>query len=83
LDYARKKYAGEPVGEYWIALARKATADLSKALSVPLPFSDDGNGCRAGAVREERALEQVTQIATPLTECGSSSAHDSSSELYC
>ena len=30
LDYARKKYAGEPVGEYWIALARKVTADLSK-----------------------------------------------------
>ena len=35
LDYARKKYAGEPVGEYWVALARKVTADLSKSLAVP------------------------------------------------
>src|SRR6266849_6333107 len=58
LDYARKKYAGEPVGEYWIALARKVNADLSKSPLEPqrtLPFSDDGNGGRAGAVREERA----------------------------
>ena len=31
LDYARKKYAGEPVGEYWVALARKiADALLDK-----------------------------------------------------
>jgi flagellar motor component MotA len=22
LDYVRKKYAGQPVGEYWITLAR-------------------------------------------------------------
>ena len=29
------------------------------------------------------SLEQVTQIATPLTECGVTSAHDSSYELYC
>ena len=35
LDYARKKYAGEPVGEYWIALARKVTADLSKSRVEP------------------------------------------------
>jgi hypothetical protein len=35
LDYARKKYAGEPVGEYWIALARKVTADLSKSPLEP------------------------------------------------
>jgi hypothetical protein len=28
LDYARKKYAAEPVGEYWIALARKVIADM-------------------------------------------------------
>ena len=28
-DYARKKYASQPVGEYWIALARKVIADLS------------------------------------------------------
>jgi hypothetical protein len=34
LDYARKKYAGEPVGEYWISLARKVTADLSKSPTV-------------------------------------------------
>ena len=31
LDYARKKYAGEPVGEYWISLASKVTEDLSKS----------------------------------------------------
>jgi hypothetical protein len=30
LDYARKKYAGQPVGEYWIALARMVIADQSK-----------------------------------------------------
>lgn len=30
LDYARKKYAGQPVGEYWIALARKVIAAQSK-----------------------------------------------------
>jgi hypothetical protein len=35
LDYARKKYAGEPVGEYWIALARKVTADLIKSPVEP------------------------------------------------
>jgi hypothetical protein len=35
LDYARKKYAGEPVGEYWIALARKVTSDLSKSRVEP------------------------------------------------
>jgi hypothetical protein len=35
LDYARKKYAGEPVGEYWIALARKVTADLNKSPLEP------------------------------------------------
>ena len=35
LDYARKKYAGEPVGEYWIALAREVTADLSKSPLEP------------------------------------------------
>jgi hypothetical protein len=34
LDYARKKYSGEPVGEYWISLARKVTADLSKSPAV-------------------------------------------------
>ena len=35
LDYARKKYAVEPIGEYWIALARKVTADLSKSPLEP------------------------------------------------
>ena len=39
LDYARKKYAGEPVGEYWIALARKVTSIYKSLLSEP-PFSD-------------------------------------------
>jgi len=29
LDYARKKYADQPVGEYWIALARTVIADMS------------------------------------------------------
>ena len=35
LDYARKKYAGEPVGAYWIALACKVVADLSKSPVEP------------------------------------------------
>ena len=35
LDYARKKYAGEPVGDYWIALARKVIADLSESPVEP------------------------------------------------
>jgi hypothetical protein len=35
LDYARKKYADQPVGEYWIALARKVIADLSKRPEEP------------------------------------------------
>jgi hypothetical protein len=29
LDYARRKYAGEPVGQYWIELARRITSELS------------------------------------------------------
>ena len=37
LDYARKKYAGEQVGEYWIALAHKVTADLSRRPVEPEP----------------------------------------------
>jgi hypothetical protein len=35
LDYARKKYAGKPVGQYWIALARQVTSDMSKRDVVP------------------------------------------------
>jgi hypothetical protein len=35
LDYARKKYAGEPLGEYWIVLARKVIADLSNSPVAP------------------------------------------------
>jgi len=35
LDYARKKYADQPVGEYWIALARKVIADLSNRPEAP------------------------------------------------
>ncbi len=35
LDYARKKYVTEPVGEYWITLARKVTADLAKRPAQP------------------------------------------------
>jgi len=35
VDYARKKYADEPVGEYWIALARKVTADMGKSAARP------------------------------------------------
>jgi hypothetical protein len=30
LDYARKKYAGQPVGDYWISLARMVIADQSE-----------------------------------------------------
>jgi hypothetical protein len=31
LDYAHKKYASQPVGQYWIALgARKVIADMSE-----------------------------------------------------
>jgi len=35
LDYARKKYADQPVGEYWIALARMVIADQSKRAVQP------------------------------------------------
>jgi hypothetical protein len=35
LDYARKKYADQPVGEYWITMARKVIADLSKRPTQP------------------------------------------------
>jgi hypothetical protein len=35
LDYARKKYANRPVGQYWIALARLVTADMSKRDTEP------------------------------------------------
>ena len=34
-DYARKKYAGQPVGQYWIALARMVTADMSERAIEP------------------------------------------------
>jgi hypothetical protein len=35
LDYARKKYTSQPVGEYWIALARKIIADRSHLDTQP------------------------------------------------
>jgi hypothetical protein len=35
LDYARKKYADEPLGEYWIALARMVIADTSERPARP------------------------------------------------
>jgi hypothetical protein len=35
LDYARKKYAGQPVGKYWIALARKVIADTNNSPVEP------------------------------------------------
>jgi hypothetical protein len=35
LDYARKKYASQPVGEYWIALAHKVAADMSTRAAEP------------------------------------------------
>ena len=35
LDYARKKYADEPVGQYWITLGRKVTADMIKRAIEP------------------------------------------------
>ena len=35
LDYARKKYASEPVGEYWIVLARNVIADLATRPAEP------------------------------------------------
>jgi hypothetical protein len=35
LDYARKKHAGQPVGQYWIALARKVATDMSKRAVEP------------------------------------------------
>ncbi|HEY7334127.1 MAG TPA: hypothetical protein VH639_04525 [Bryobacteraceae bacterium] len=39
LDYARKKYAGQAVGEYWIALARKISEDMRTRVVVPEPIS--------------------------------------------
>ena len=35
LDYARKKYGGQPVGQYWIALARKVAKDMSTRAIEP------------------------------------------------
>ena len=35
LDYARKKYADQPVGQYWIALARQVATDMSKRAVAP------------------------------------------------
>ena len=35
LDYARKKYADEPLGEYWITLARMVIADMSNRQAEP------------------------------------------------
>jgi hypothetical protein len=35
LDYARKKYASQPVGQYWIALARMVTTDMSTRAVEP------------------------------------------------
>ena len=37
LDYARKKYAGQPVGEYWIALAHRVITDVSQRSAQPQP----------------------------------------------
>jgi hypothetical protein len=39
LDYARKKYADQPVGQYWIALARKVATDMSTRAVAPEPIS--------------------------------------------
>ena len=36
LEYARKKYAHEPVGDYWITLARIVTADFAKRSAQPV-----------------------------------------------
>lgn len=35
LDYARKKYAHEPVGEFWISLARMVIEHLAKHGALP------------------------------------------------
>lgn len=35
LDYAREKYLDQPLGEYWIALARTVIADLNKSPQQP------------------------------------------------
>jgi hypothetical protein len=35
LDYTRRKYADQPVGEYWIALARTVIADPSNCPAPP------------------------------------------------
>jgi hypothetical protein len=37
LDYARKKYAGQPVGNYWVELARKIAADVHQRHEGVLP----------------------------------------------
>jgi hypothetical protein len=36
LDYARKKHAHEPVGEFWIWLARTVIEHLAKHPALPL-----------------------------------------------
>lgn len=35
LDYARKKYANEPLAEYWISLARMVMAHMTNRPSEP------------------------------------------------
>lgn len=35
LDYARKKHAHEPVGEFWVSLARTVIDHLANQLSLP------------------------------------------------
>jgi hypothetical protein len=36
MDYARKKHADEPVGEFWISLARMVTEHLTQTPALPL-----------------------------------------------
>jgi hypothetical protein len=58
LDYARKKYAAQPVGQYWIALARKIARDMSMRAVEPERTSaiqrarPNGQKAAEGAMRE-------------------------------
>ena len=63
LDYARKKYAGEPVGEYWITLARKVTADLSKSRLEPQRTPTQQ--WRPGWCRTRRACAPIHRSKSP------------------
>src|ERR1700674_4376744 len=69
LDYARKKYAGQPVGQYWIALARMVTTDMSKSAIEPERISTLQLGRGAGSRTEAYSPASDNRVTTSVI-CG-------------